>query len=151
MLKCEKYTKWPKKIPNEHKLYHTTTNYTKRPYVNYTKWPQTIPQRHKIQQTTINYTKLPEIIPSCHKIYKQFSFLRPSKIYPNWDFRIKNKPSGNPGSYPKSQCLRERRKTNLLLTQSSNMTVFDRTVLCCYIYVCMHTDVWWNNPTMHLE
>jgi hypothetical protein len=25
-----------------------------------------------------------------------FSILRPSKIYPNWDFWFENKPSGNP-------------------------------------------------------
>jgi hypothetical protein len=27
-----------------------------------------------------------------------FSHLRPSKIYPNWDFWFENKPSGNPDS-----------------------------------------------------
>jgi hypothetical protein len=26
----------------------------------------------------------------------RFSKLRPSKIYPNWDFLFENKPSGNP-------------------------------------------------------
>jgi hypothetical protein len=24
--------------------------------------------------------------------------VRPTKIYPNWDFRFENKPSGNPGT-----------------------------------------------------
>jgi hypothetical protein len=28
-----------------------------------------------------------------------FSNLRPSKIYPHWDFSFENKPSGNPGMY----------------------------------------------------
>jgi hypothetical protein len=28
--------------------------------------------------------------------YPKFLNLRPSQIYPNWDFRFENKPSGNP-------------------------------------------------------
>jgi hypothetical protein len=33
-----------------------------------------------------------------HKIYQQLTlqFARPSKIYPNWNFCLENKPSGNP-------------------------------------------------------
>jgi hypothetical protein len=50
----------------------------------------------KIYQTTIDYTKWQLIIPNGHKIYKLFFILRPSKIYPNWDFWFENKPSGNP-------------------------------------------------------
>jgi hypothetical protein len=34
-----------------------------------------------------------------------FSILRPSKIYPNWDFGFENKPSGNPAMHwPRQNC-----------------------------------------------
>jgi hypothetical protein len=39
---------------------------------------------------TVKYSKWPKNISA-------FSILRPSKIYPNWDFWFENKPSGNPG------------------------------------------------------
>jgi hypothetical protein len=29
----------------------------------------------------------------------QSRYVRPSKIYPNWDFWFENKPSGNPGHW----------------------------------------------------
>jgi hypothetical protein len=46
----------------------------------------------------IKYTKWPQNIPNDHKIYQHFLFyIRPSKIYPNWDFWFENRPSGNPG------------------------------------------------------
>jgi hypothetical protein len=48
---------------------------------------QNVPNGHKIFQN----------FPNGHKIYKLFSNLRPSQIYPNWEFRFENKPSGNPG------------------------------------------------------
>jgi hypothetical protein len=38
---------------------------------------------------TVKCSKWPKNIPA-------FSILRPSKIYPNWDFWFENKPSGNP-------------------------------------------------------
>jgi hypothetical protein len=35
--------------------------------------------------------------------YQHFPFNeRPSKIYPNWDFWLENKPSGNPEAIPKT-------------------------------------------------
>jgi hypothetical protein len=49
-----------------------------------------IPKRGKIYQITTT-------LPNGHKIYiTALSILRPSKIYPNWDFWFENKPSGNP-------------------------------------------------------
>jgi hypothetical protein len=44
-------------------------------------------------------------IPNVHKIlpkalkYINISHLRPSKIFPNWDFWFIKKPSGNPDMY----------------------------------------------------
>jgi hypothetical protein len=32
-----------------------------------------------------------------------FSTLRPSKIYPDWDFWFENKPSGNPAPLPQAE------------------------------------------------
>jgi hypothetical protein len=57
----------------------------------------------KIYQMTTNYTKPPEIYQKAVNYSKwllniqTFLILRPSKIYPNWDFWFENKPSGNPG------------------------------------------------------
>jgi hypothetical protein len=39
---------------------------------------------------SVKYSKCPLNIST-------FSDLRPSKIYPNWDFWFENKPPGNPG------------------------------------------------------
>jgi hypothetical protein len=39
----------------------------------------------------INYTKWPQNIPTT-------MIARPSKIYPNWYFRLENIPSGNTGA-----------------------------------------------------
>jgi hypothetical protein len=48
-------------------------------------------------QMVIKYPKSPLNIPNGHKIYQHFSiYVRPSKIYPNWNFWFENKPSGNP-------------------------------------------------------
>jgi hypothetical protein len=44
-----------------------------------TKWTQYVPNGHKISQMSIKYKKWPKNIST-------FSNLRPSKIYPNWDF-----------------------------------------------------------------
>jgi hypothetical protein len=62
-----------KNIPNDHKLYQTTINYLYQMVINYSKWSQNL---------------------------QTFFILRPSKIYPNWDFWLENKPSGNPGRLP---------------------------------------------------
>jgi hypothetical protein len=62
-----------------------------------------ISKYHKLHQTTktiyqmaVNYTKWPKNIPT-------FSIPRPSKLYPNWDFWSKNKPSGNPDTHTKKE------------------------------------------------
>jgi hypothetical protein len=44
----------------------------------------------------VNYTKWPKNIPT-------FSIPRPSKLYPNWEFWSKNKPSGNPDTHTKKE------------------------------------------------
>jgi hypothetical protein len=49
-----------------------------------TKWSYNIPNVCKGFQMAIKYIST-------------FSNLRPSKIYPNWDFWFVKKPSGNPG------------------------------------------------------
>jgi hypothetical protein len=56
---CTQYTKTGENIPNYHNL---------------TKWPYNWPNGRKILQMTI---KIPT-----------FAILRPSKIYPNWDFLV---------------------------------------------------------------
>jgi hypothetical protein len=64
-------------IPKWEKIYPTTTNYTKLPYI--------IPNDHELYQTAIHYvcqmaikySKLSQNITT-------FSIPRPSKIYPNW-------------------------------------------------------------------
>jgi hypothetical protein len=48
------------------------------------------PNRHKISQMSIKCSKRLLYILA-------FFNLRPSKIYPNWDFWFENKQSGNPG------------------------------------------------------
>jgi hypothetical protein len=63
----------------------------------------------KTNQNGEKYTKRTQYIPNCHKIYLMdgkftqwpqnmptSSVARPSKIFPNWDFRFENIPSGNP-------------------------------------------------------
>jgi hypothetical protein len=55
------------------------------------KWTQNLTNGH------IKYPKCPSNIPNGHKIgISSISNLRPSKIYPNWDFWFEKKPSGNP-------------------------------------------------------
>jgi hypothetical protein len=50
----------------------------------------TLPNGHKIYHMAVNYSN--------HQIYRHYPFyVRPSNIYPNWDFWFENKPSGNPG------------------------------------------------------
>jgi hypothetical protein len=58
----------------------------------------------KIYQMTTNYTKRQNIIPNGRKIlqnvikYNNIYIPRPSKMYPNLDFWLENKPSGNPAA-----------------------------------------------------
>jgi hypothetical protein len=54
-----------------------------------TKSTQNVPNGRKISQSFLKYYKWPQNIST-------FTHLRPSKIYPNWDFWFENKPSGNP-------------------------------------------------------
>jgi hypothetical protein len=60
-----------KNTPDEHKMYQMVIKYPKCPYIKYSKWLYNV---------------------------STLSHLRPSKIYPNWDFWFENKPSGNPVS-----------------------------------------------------
>jgi hypothetical protein len=46
-------------------------------------------------QNEKNTPEWPQTIPNGHKIYKIGAEID-SKIYPNWDFRFENLPSGNP-------------------------------------------------------
>jgi hypothetical protein len=55
-----------------------------------TKSTPNVPSGHKISQMYVKYSK-------CTKNISTFSNLRPSKIYPKWEFRFENKTSGNPG------------------------------------------------------
>jgi hypothetical protein len=62
-----------------------------------------LPKTEKMYQININCTEWTEHIPNARKILQMaikyrwtFSNQRPSKIYPNWDFWFKSKPSGNP-------------------------------------------------------
>jgi hypothetical protein len=64
-------------IPKRWKIYQSTT-----------KWPND----HKINQMAIIYSKL-----AWNIHIPTFSNLRPSKIYPKWDFGFGNIPSGNRG------------------------------------------------------
>jgi hypothetical protein len=57
--------------------------------IKYTKITTTLPNGHKTYQMGVKYTKRRWNIPT-------FSILRPSKIYPNWDFWFENVPSCNP-------------------------------------------------------
>jgi hypothetical protein len=63
--------------------------------VQNTKWPENRPNGQKIDQWAKIYqmagklTGWPQTIPTS-------SIVRPSQIYPNWDFWIENIPSGNP-------------------------------------------------------
>jgi hypothetical protein len=70
-------TKTGKNVPDEYKMYQMNTKCTK--------WAQNIPNRHKIFQMAIKYINI-----------FQTKALQ-NLIYPNWDFRFENKPSGNPG------------------------------------------------------
>jgi hypothetical protein len=57
-------------------------------------------QYTKIGENIANYhniAKWPYNQPNDRKIFRYFSFQRPFKIYPNWDFWFENKPSGNLG------------------------------------------------------
>jgi hypothetical protein len=53
--------------------------------VNYTERPQNIPEATKSNKFADN-------LPNGHKIYQHLS----SKIFPNWEFKFENIPSGNP-------------------------------------------------------
>jgi hypothetical protein len=61
-----------------------------------------IPKRGKIHQMTTYNTKWPKIYLMVGKLTKlpqnipTSSIVRPSKIYPNWNFWFENIPSGNP-------------------------------------------------------
>jgi hypothetical protein len=69
----------------------------------------TLPNCHNITKLSQHY-QIVTTLPNCHNITKlsqhyqmtinipKLSTLRPSKIYPNWDFWLKNIPSGNPAS-----------------------------------------------------
>jgi hypothetical protein len=46
----------------------------------------------------IKYFRWPLNRPKDHKKDQEFPIARPSKIYPKWDFRFENKPSGNPSA-----------------------------------------------------
>jgi hypothetical protein len=63
-----------------------------------TKTGKNVPNGHKISQMSVKYSKWPLNIST-------FSNLRPSKIYPNWDFWFEKKPSGNPGVPSTTQCM----------------------------------------------
>jgi hypothetical protein len=56
-------------------------------------------------------------IPNGHKIFKFFPiYVRPSKIYTNWEVWFENKPSGNPALYgPTSTDLFTQRIMGVLL------------------------------------
>jgi hypothetical protein len=62
-----------------------------------------MPKLEIIDQITIKYNKLPQNIPNDPTIDQRAinipisSIAKPSKIYPNWDFRLEKMPSGNPG------------------------------------------------------
>jgi hypothetical protein len=69
-------------IPKRGKIYHIA---------------KALPNGHKIYQITLNIQNYQKMV------YKHFPFyVRPSKIYPNWDFWLKNKTSGNPATYSRS-------------------------------------------------
>jgi hypothetical protein len=65
--------------------------------VHDTKTGKMYQMNRKCTKMVIKYLKSTQNIPNGHEIYKHCFNLRPSKIYPNWDFGFKNKPSGNPG------------------------------------------------------
>jgi hypothetical protein len=58
-----------------------------------TKWTQNVSNGHDTSQMSIKYSKWQENT-------SPFSYFRPSKIYPNWDFWFENKPPGNPVPVP---------------------------------------------------
>jgi hypothetical protein len=72
-------------IPKPGKMYQMNTKCTE--------WSENIPNVCKISQMSVKYSKWPKNMSTC-------SNLRPSKIYPNWDFWFEKKPSGNPVPHP---------------------------------------------------
>jgi hypothetical protein len=58
---------------------------------------QTVPIGQKISQMFLKHSKWSKIIST-------LSNLRPSKIYPNWDFWFENKPSCNPAERRDYDC-----------------------------------------------
>jgi hypothetical protein len=50
--------------------------------------------------------KMPQNRPNGHKINRHLQ-LKPSKIYPNWDFGFENMPSGNPGLMSSFRALKD--------------------------------------------
>jgi hypothetical protein len=60
------------------------------------KGTQTVPNGHKISQMPLGIkTQITIKYINFFPIY-----VRPSKIYPNWDFGFENKPPGNPALVP---------------------------------------------------
>jgi hypothetical protein len=59
-------------------------------------WYQNVPNQHKKVPNVLSIStlSLPKVFPMSIN-YFNISNLRPSKIYPNWDFWFENKPSGN--------------------------------------------------------
>jgi hypothetical protein len=68
--------------------------------VQNTKTGKNIPNYHELYRMSIKYKKRPLNGPSVHKICQHLliSIARPSKIYPNLDIWLENKPSGNPAA-----------------------------------------------------
>jgi hypothetical protein len=91
-------TKTAQNVPNEHKMYKMNTKCTKL--------TQNVPNQRKMHQNRTKCTKSTQNAPNDHKIFRTaikistFSYLRPSKIYPNRDFWFEDKPSGNPHPDP---------------------------------------------------
>jgi hypothetical protein len=58
-----------------------------------------IPKWEKMYQTNTKCTKWSFNIQNVCKVFQMAikSNLKPSKIYPNWDFGFENNPSGDPG------------------------------------------------------
>jgi hypothetical protein len=78
-----------------------------------------------------NITKLPQNTPNGHKLYQKdikysrwsFSIPRPTKVYPNWDFRYENKPSGISGQESKRRYKAKKTTGTFAVAKTSKMFV----------------------------